>query len=106
MALDIIVMVSAVISIFQCVRSIISSWHLQREVTSFFNKKFLYRLKCHQILPLYNMWFLLVIVSNMLVLVGSLLKLLIAYDVSWRGRGRGWGLTTLSVGGVGARLSN
>ncbi len=82
LTLDIIVMISAVISILQCVRSVISSWYLQREVTAFFSKKFAYRLKCHQIIPLYSMWFVLVIVSNVLVLLGCSLKLLIAYDVS------------------------
>lgn len=80
--MDAVVMFFAVVSIAQCVRSLFSSWSLSRDVRTFFLEKFDYRLKYHQIVPLYNMWFIGVIISNVLVLVGCILKLLMAYNVS------------------------
>jgi len=66
-ALDGLVIFFAVISIIQCLRSLLSSWKLSRTVRVFFKLKFDYHLKWRHVVPLYNIWFVGVIVSNLLV---------------------------------------
>ena len=81
--LDGIVIFFSIISLVQCVRSLINSWHLAIVVRRFFISKFdNFRLKFRQLVPLFNLWHLGVIISNALVIVGSVLKLLISYNVS------------------------
>jgi len=46
----------------------------------FFKLKFDYHLKFRQVVPLYNIWFGGVIISNLLVLIGYVLKLIVSYS--------------------------
>ena len=82
-ALDVVVIIISIISLAQCVRSLVNSWHLAVQVRRFFKSKFdNFRLKFRQLVPLFNLWHVGVISSNALVIVGSILKLLISYNVS------------------------
>ena len=78
---DTIVMIFAVFSMIQCIRSLVKSLHFAKIVKTFFIKKYNYKLKFHQVLPLFNLWFLMVVISNLLVLVGSLIKILLNLNV-------------------------
>ena len=78
---DTVVMIFAVFSMIQCIRSLVKSLHFAKIVKTFFIKKYNYKLKFHQVLPLFNLWFLMVVVSNLLVLVGSLIKILLNLNV-------------------------
>ena len=81
--LDCIVILISFVSMVQCLRSLINSWHLAITVRKFFFMKFdNFRVKVHHLLPLFNFWHVGVIVTNVLVIVGSLLKMLISYNVS------------------------
>ena len=81
--LDGVVILISFVSLVQCLRSLINSWRLAITVRKFFLMKFdKFRVKVHHLLPLFNFWHVGVIVSNVLVIVGSLLKLLISYNVS------------------------
>ena len=82
-ALDGVVIFISIVSLVQCVRSLVNSWHLAVIVRRFFKSKFdNFRLKFRQLVPLFNLWHVGVISSNALVIVGSILKLLISYNVS------------------------
>lgn len=81
--LDGVVILFSIVSLIQCGRSLLNSWHLAIVVKRFFKHKFdNFRLKLRQLVPLFNLWHVGVIISNALVIVGSVLKLLISYNVS------------------------
>ena len=48
---------------------------------NFFRKHYEYKLSLSQYLPLYNWWFVGVVISNFLVTVGTILFLLTSYKV-------------------------
>lgn len=77
--LDIFVGVFATISTIMHLRSLVKSAHFAQIVRTFFQQKFNHKLKWKQILPLFNMWFVAVILSNCLATVGALLRLIIAF---------------------------
>ena len=79
---DGLVIFISVVSIFLCARSLLYSVYLCKTVFTFFIKKFSWRLKAKHLVPLFNLWFVGLIVSNGLVLVGSIMKLVISYTVS------------------------
>ena len=79
--LDIFVGVFATISTIMHLRSLVKSAHFAQIVRTFFQQKFNHKLKWKQILPLFNMWFVAVILSNCLATVGALLRLIIAFRV-------------------------
>ena len=79
---DGLVIFISVVCIFLCARSLLYSVYLCKTVYTFFIKKFNWRLKAKHLVPLFNLWFVGTIVSNGLVLVGSIMKLVIAYTVS------------------------
>ncbi|XP_064385515.1 mucolipin-3-like [Halichondria panicea] len=76
---DSLVIVVSILSIILCGRSIASSFVLTNKVRRFFIVKFDWKLKLKHFFPLFNMWFVGIIVSNGLVVVGSIMKLTIAY---------------------------
>ena len=81
--LDGIVILISFVSMVQCLRSLINSWLFAVSVRKFFFMKFdSFRLKWNSLLPLFNFWHVGVIISDALVIVGSILKLLISYNVS------------------------
>ena len=79
---DVLVIIFAVISTIQCLRSLFKSLHFSRVVQHFFRRKYKYRLKFHQTVPLYNLWFVGVTISNVMVFAGSIMKIVISYTVS------------------------
>ena len=76
-----IVIIFALISTVQCIVSLVKSAYFAKMVKAFFIRKFKYRLKFHQVLPLFNLWFIMVVISNILVIVGSVMKILLSLNV-------------------------
>ena len=54
---------------------------LKQKVRSFFIKHYQYKLRLSEYLPLYNWWFVGVVVSNVLVSIGTILFLVTSYIV-------------------------
>lgn len=79
--LDIFVGIFATISTIMHLRSLMKSAHFVKIVRAFFLQKFNHRLKWRQVLPLFNMWFMGVILGNCLATVGAIMKLIIAFKV-------------------------
>jgi hypothetical protein len=65
-----------IISTILFARSLFLSAHFSKKVKKFFMKHFNYKLKMSEYLPLYNLWFVGAIISNILVDVGILLHLI------------------------------
>ena len=76
-----IVIVFVLISTIQCILSLVKSAYFSRLVKAFFIRKFKYKLKFHQVLPLFNLWFIMVIISNVLVIAGTVIKILLSLNV-------------------------
>ena len=64
-------------------RSLMKSAHFAKIVRAFFMQKFKYRLKWREILPLFNMWFMGVILGNCLATVGAIMRLIIFFKVGY-----------------------
>ena len=79
--LDFFVLLSAIVSTVLCSRSLAGSFRLQRLASKFFLETYEYRLKWRDSLPLYNRWFVGVILSNVLAMLGSLMKIILSYKV-------------------------
>ena len=76
-----IVIVFALISTLQCTVSLVKSAYFAKMVKAFFIRKFKCKLKFHHLLPLFNLWFIMVVISNILVIVGSVMKILLSLNV-------------------------
>jgi len=76
-----IVIVFALISTVQCIVSLVKSAYFAKMVKAFFIKKFNCKLKFHHLLPLFNLWFIMVVISDILVIVGSVMKILLSLNV-------------------------
>ena len=79
-ALDCLVLLSSILSTIICGRSLIRSFYLKREVGYFFKQKFGYKLKWKDFTPLFNMWFVGVIISSALAMLGSFMKIILSYQ--------------------------
>ncbi len=79
---DAIVIIITVISIILCLRSLTSSVLLSKTVHSFFIQKFNWKLKVKHFWPLIDGWLVMITISNVMVIVGSIMKLIIVYLVS------------------------
>lgn len=82
MVVDSLVILISVISIFLCVRSLIYSVYLCSIVRAFFIRKFNWRLRAKHFLSLFHWWFVMIIVSNVLVVAGTIMKIYISHTVS------------------------
>lgn len=79
--LDCLVILSAIVSTVLCGRSLTNSFRFQRRASKFFFEIYEYRLKWRDSLPLFNMWFVGVIASNVLAMLGSVMKIILTYWV-------------------------
>ncbi|KAL5506143.1 hypothetical protein EMCRGX_G007720 [Ephydatia muelleri] len=77
--LDCLVILSAIVSTVLCGRSLTNSFRFQRRASKFFFEIYEYRLKWRDSLPLFNMWFVGVIASNVLAMLGSVMKIILTY---------------------------
>ncbi|XP_011405686.2 PREDICTED: mucolipin-2-like isoform X2 [Amphimedon queenslandica] len=74
-----LVLLFTIISTAQCIRSLVTSARFTKRVKNFFLKHFNYKLSLSEYLPLYNVWFMGVICSNVLVVVGTIMFLFTAF---------------------------
>ena len=72
----------SVISIILCLQALFYSFWLVKTVRSFFIRKFSWKLKRKHFWPLIDGWLIMITVSNGMVIIGSIMKLVIAYTVS------------------------
>ena len=79
-ALDCLVLLSSIFSTYVCGRSLIRTFYFRRELCFFFKQKYSYSLKWKDSLPLFNMWFVGVIISSALAMLGSLMKIILSYQ--------------------------
>ena len=82
-ALDCLVLLSSSLSILVCVRSLIRTFYFQKKLRCFFKQKYNYSLKWKDSLPLFNMWFVGVLISSALAIIGSLMKVILSYQASF-----------------------
>lgn len=78
--LESFVLLFLLLSTIQCVRSIIKAARFTKEVRKFFRKHYNYRLRISEYTPLYNWWFVIVVISNVLVALGTILFLITQYE--------------------------
>ncbi|KAL5506145.1 hypothetical protein EMCRGX_G007724 [Ephydatia muelleri] len=79
-ALDCLVLLSSSLSTLVCVRSLIRTFYFQKKLRCFFKQKYNYGLKWKDSLPLFNMWFVGVLISSALAIIGSLMKVILSYQ--------------------------
>ena len=82
-ALDCLVLLSSSLSTLVCVRSLIRTFYFQKKLRCFFKQKYNYSLKWKDSLPLFNMWFVGVLISSALAIIGSLMKVILSYQASF-----------------------
>ena len=82
-ALDCLVLLSSSLSTLVCVRSLIRTFYFQKKLRCFFKQKYNYGLKWKDSLPLFNMWFVGVLISSALAIIGSLMKVILSYQASF-----------------------
>ncbi len=80
---DAIVMFISLVSIILCIRSLTHSVWLSKTVRSFFVQRFTWKLKMKHFWPLIDGWLVMITISNVMVIVGSVMKLVIAYKVGY-----------------------
>ncbi|XP_040263859.1 mucolipin-3 isoform X1 [Bufo bufo] len=87
MIFDAFVILTCISSLSLCIRSVVRGIHLQREYVSFIQQRFSKMVPWSDRLEFVNGWYILIIVSDILSIVGSILKMeiqsksLTSYDV-------------------------
>ncbi|XP_067943946.1 mucolipin-3-like isoform X1 [Watersipora subatra] len=75
LVLDICVMVFCCISLVTCLRSIKKALHLLQLSKRFFKKHFNYKLKGEDIMLFISLWFVMIVVSDVLTIIGTAFKM-------------------------------
>ncbi len=73
----------SLISIIQCLGSLTYSVWLFKTIRSFFVQRFTWKLKVKHFWPLIDGWLVMITISNVMVIVGSVMKLIICYQVGY-----------------------
>ncbi|KAK6189007.1 hypothetical protein SNE40_005064 [Patella caerulea] len=76
-AYDSFVMIIVILSAFLCLRSVYRAQKMRKATNNFFLKRFGKKLSCSDQLEFLNLWYVLIIVNDILTLVGSSFKIML-----------------------------
>ncbi|KAI0221993.1 Mucolipin-3 [Lamellibrachia satsuma] len=81
-AFDTIIIIMSVLSVVLCSRSIVSAWLLRKDTVKFFKTYYEKELTVSDQMEFVNMWYVLIIINDVLTVAGSILKIRIENKTS------------------------